>query len=393
MVVIIKPTYSCNFNCRYCYLSEESKTKNKFDVEFAKKALLQIKECFLTDNKRRLTIIWHGGEPLLWGIENYREIFSFIENEFKDYKFQNSMQSNLSLINEDFIELFLKYDVHLGFSLDGPEEINDFQRVYKNGSGTFKTVIEKIALCKEKKLRIGCIVVATKKHIGKIQELYQFMCKNNIGFKLNPLFKSGEAKKNVDDLGITPEEYAKMSAELFDLWFYDKVNKNNNSNFAEIASNIIAKKPSGCMFGKNCQDNFLAISPNGDVVPCGRFCDNDLIEYSYGNLHNENLKDILPRIKLSSSYNRFEYIEASSCRRCRFFDICHGGCMHDGFLVNNDFKTKTFLCNAYKKIFMHISKRLKESGVFEESSDARKNLPRSGATIAKTVFPGAWQGR
>ena len=361
MVVIIKPTYLCNFKCKYCYLTDETKVSHKLDVTLAKSALQQIKESRIANSIQKLTVIWHGGEPLLWGIDNYRDIFEFMEREFKDIEYKNSMQTNLSLINEKFIDLFLKYNVHVGFSLDGTKDIHDLQRVNHEGKGTFDTIMEKVTLCRDKGLSMGCIVVATKKHIGKISELYDFMCNSNINFKFNPLFNAGEAAKNEDEFSLSPDEYAKMSIELFDLWFYDKKHQNRNSTFIEIASNIITRRPSGCLFGKNCQKNFMAISPNGDVFPCGRFCDYDFAEYSYGNLNEVKLIDILPRIKKSDFYKRYEYIEASSCKRCEFFDICHGGCMHDGFVESGNLKSKTFLCGAYKQIFTHIQKRLKDA--------------------------------
>jgi uncharacterized protein len=344
-------------------LSEETKTANKFDAEFAKNILLQIKDCFLNNQNLFLKIIWHGGEPLLWGIENYQEIFSFMEKEFSGYKYQNSIQTNLSLINEEYIDLFLRYNVRVGFSLDGTKEIHDSQRVNHNGEGTFDIIMEKVALCKKKKLDPKCIIVATKKHIGKIPKLFQFMCDFDIKFKLNPIFIAGEAKKNVEDYALTPEEYAKMAIELFDLSFFDKEYKITEPNFIEIASNLITNKPKGCMFVKNCQDSFITVSPNGDVFPCGRFCDKDLTGCAYGNLHKESLSDILPKIKSSDIYNRYKYIETSDCKECQYFNICHGGCLHDGFIKSGDFKSKTFLCNAYKKIFCHIDRRLEEAGM------------------------------
>jgi uncharacterized protein len=220
--------------------------------------------------------------------------------------------------------------------------------------------MEKIKLCREKGLKLGCITVGTKKHISKILLLYQFMCENNIGFKFNPIFNAGEAKKNIDNYGLTPDEYSKMVIELFDLWFYDSKNRVNNSVFVDIASGLISKKTSHCLFNKNCQDNIIAIAPNGDVVPCGRFCDDGLKQYAYGNLHLESLNTILQKIKSSEIYNRSKYIEQSSCSKCEFFTICNGGCLYDGFTKTGNFKTKTFLCSAYKKIFSHISNRLKE---------------------------------
>lgn len=359
MVIIIKPTYACNFRCKYCYLSNGTKTSNRtMDVEFAKKVFRQIKVCMAKSQSRKLTIIWHGGEPLLWGIENYRQILAYVRNELKGYNLKNCIQTNLSVIDKEYIELFKEYDVHVGFSFDGPKEINDSQRVDANGNGTYNTIVSKIKLCKENSISLGCIVVGSKRHMGHIQELYQCMCEHQLNFKFNPLFEAGEAQNN-EDYGITSNEYAQMAIELFDLWYDDNLNQVNESNFQEIASALVTGKVSGCMFGKNCQENFIAISPDGEVFPCGRFCDESMNKYSYGNLHMESLEEILFRIKKSEIYKRAEYIERSSCKMCKFYNVCHGGCLHDGFLKSGDFTSKTFLCLAYKQIFAHIEEKMK----------------------------------
>lgn len=364
MVIILKPTYSCNFRCKYCYLSNDTKKHRElFDISFAKKIILQIKDYLETSPRQKVTLIWHGGEPLLWGIENYREIFAFMQKELDGINYHNSIQTNLSLINDGFIDLFLQYKVQPGFSLDGTKEIHDQQRIDANGQPTFDTIMSKLALCREKGLKPGCIVVASRKHIGHIPELYNFMKENKLNFKFNPLFSAGEASNNMDEYGITPEEYARMAIELFDLWFYDNQGKITESNFVEIASNIATGRTSGCMFSRNCQDNFFAVAPTGDVMPCGRFCDDDLLQYSYGNLHNETLSDIIPRIRKSEIYMRPEYIENGSCKNCKWLNICHGGCLHDGFLTKGDFRSKTFLCSAYRKIFAHIEECLTKSNI------------------------------
>lgn len=353
--IIIKPTYSCNLRCKYCYLSNDTKQHSRlFDLEFAKYIIDQIKQMLQEKKHKNLTIIWHGGEPMLWGIERYRAIFSYMKEELADYKIQNSMQTNLSLINDEWIDLFLQYNVHVGFSLDGMADIHDQQRVGIHGEPTFECILANYHKCKERGMRIGCIVVGSKKHIGRIIELYQFMCNEGMGFKFNPLFQAGEAQNNRDEYGITPDEYAQMAIELFDLWYNDKHGTITESNFLEIASNIATGKPSGCEFSKNCQGNFIAIAPSGDVLPCGRFCNDDLLHYAYGNLHDESLIDILPRIERSEIYKRAEYIAGSECSKCKWYHICHGGCMHDGFLASGDFKHKSFLCHAYKQIFSHI---------------------------------------
>lgn len=366
MIAIFKPTYACNLACKYCYLSNETKTPHRAESSFILDALLQVRDVMNPNDKKVTTLLWHGGEPLVWGYDNYKSVFEFVENNFTGYKYRHSIQTNLSLIDERFIELFKRYNVSISFSLDGTQEIHDSQRVDKMGNPTFEKIISKYELCREHGINPGCIVVATRKHIGKIAELYEFLANKGISFKLNPIFCAGEAETNNDEYGLTAREYAQMSIELFDLWYNDKDRRINNQKFVEIASALITKQTTLCVFSRNCQDSVFAISPYGDVFPCGRFCDNSLKDYSYGNIKETSLSEILKRRHDSEVYRREYHINNSDCAKCRYFDICHGGCLHDGYLVNKDFKTRTFLCDAYKIVFPHIEKVLqRDRSIFE----------------------------
>ena len=373
MVVILKPTYGCNLSCKYCYLSSESKVYSFFDVDFIISVIDQIFEYCNTHHRQSLTLIWHGGEPLLWGIDRYSKVFDYIEKHYEGYPYRNLIQTNLTLIDQGYIDLFKRYNVKIGFSLDGPEDLHDMQRVTRDGKGSFSKVFEKIQLCRENSLPIGCIVVATKFHLGEVKRLYNFMNDNKISFKVNPLFFSGEAKKNKDSIQISVKQYAEFCVELFDIMFDDPNCNISNSNFAEIASSMISGKVAGCLLGENCQGSFLAISPNGSVFPCGRFCDSEYENFAYGNLHELSFQSIIKEIYKSDIYHRFDFIKKSNCNSCEFFSICHGGCLHDGYLNSNDFRHKTFLCPAYKIIFSHIKKRLIEKGFISQHIDSNNN--------------------
>ncbi len=360
MTIIIKPTFNCNFRCSYCYLTNGVKSDSRtMKYEVAENLISQA--VALCHNKRRktLTLIWHGGEPLLWGIENYRRIFDFAEKHSEGVCIRQCMQTNLSLIDAEYIKLFQRYKVKVGFSLDGTKPINDLQRRTIDNKGTFDIIMDKVAMCKTAGLNMGCILVGSKNFIGHIGEVYDFLCANNLNFKFNPLFNAGEAVNAGPSIAISPEEYAEMAIELFDLWYYDKKHALKETTFIDIASYFVSrtKRSRGCMFSANCQDAFMAVSPSGDIFPCGRFCETNT-RYSYGNIINESLDAVVSNIKRSEIYARSKHIENSSCAKCKYFQLCHGGCLHDGFLKNGDFKSKSFLCTAYKRIFSHIEQRV-----------------------------------
>lgn len=360
MTIIIKPTFNCNFRCSYCYLTNGVKSDAMMmKYEVAENLISQVIALCHKKSRKTLTLIWHGGEPLLWGIENYRRIFEFAEEYCEGVRIRQCMQTNLSLIDAEYIELFKEYKVKVGFSLDGTKSINDLQRRTINGEGTFDIIMDKVAICRAAGLDIGCILVGSRNFVGHIAEVYDFLCANNLNFKFNPLFNAGEAVNAGASIAISPEEYAEMAIELFNLWYYDKEHTLKETTFIDIASYFVSKtkKSRGCMFATNCQDSFMAVSPSGEIFPCGRFCETDT-RYSYGNINNENLDTIVSNIRKSEIYAHSKHIENSSCAKCKYFQLCHGGCLHDGFLKNEDFKSKSFLCSAYKRIFSHIEQRV-----------------------------------
>ena len=358
MTIIIKPTFNCNFRCSYCYLTNGIKSDSTImKYEVAESLISQAIQLSRNSTRRTLTLIWHGGEPLLWGVENYRRIFDFIEKHSDGSHIRQCLQTNLSLIDAEYIELFKEHKVKVGFSLDGPKHINDSQRRTIDDKGTFDVIMNKVKMCKAAGLNIGCILVGSKHFKGRIKEVYDFLCDSKLNFKFNPLFNAGEAVNAGESIAISPEDYAEMAIELFDLWYHDERHALKETTFIDIASYFVCKtkRSQGCMFSANCQGNFMAVSPSGEVFPCGRFCETDT-RYSYGNITNESLETIMANMKKTEIYARSKHIEESACAKCKYFQLCHGGCLHDGFLKSGDFQSKTFLCSAYKRLFGHIEK-------------------------------------
>ena len=364
MLVILKPTHQCNLRCSYCYVNNVSKTeKKRFSLDFAKKIIDEIGKYASEKHIKNVTLLWHGGEPLLWGKKNFKSIFNYSKKLFEGttIKVRHSIQTNLTLLDEEYINIFKQFDVSVGFSLDGYKEINDKTRYFNENFGSFDIIIEKIKLCKSLNFNISAIVVANSKNINYLNDIYYFMKENNISFKVNPIFKSGEAQNNFDEFGITPFEYQESMIELFDVWTSDNKTTINLSLFSEIASNLVTNKPSLCNFQIDCQKNTLSISPNGDVFPCGRFIDNN--DYNFGNLKKDSLNEIMKNKSSFFGNHRINNIINNECSDCKYLKICYGGCMHDSVISKNNFIHKTYLCNAYKSIFEHIEKYLIKNNI------------------------------
>ncbi|MBL7101114.1 MAG: radical SAM protein [Nanoarchaeota archaeon] len=139
--IIAKVTENCNLACKYCYAENDQKIKCIMDDETLEKTINKCYE-FSGDHKNP-HFIWHGGEPLLGGLKFFKKIVK-LQDKLKPHKITNVVQSNGTLIDDKTLDFFLQNKIHVGASLDGPEEIHNKTRVYSNGKGSFKNVIKGI---------------------------------------------------------------------------------------------------------------------------------------------------------------------------------------------------------------------------------------------------------
>jgi uncharacterized protein len=190
ITAIVKPTHECNLACKYCYVEDQAE-KGRMDQQTLERMTQQL---VTLPGIESVNIIWHGGEPLLMGLEFYKEAIS-IQNALKgQVNIQNSMQSNSTLINEKILDYFEKVGMRIGTSLDGPEEIHNLTRVYPDGRGSFKEVWEGIQLTGERSRRkrcyqkerggyiggLGAITILTRKNIDQLEEVYDFFKSNKL---------------------------------------------------------------------------------------------------------------------------------------------------------------------------------------------------------------------
>jgi len=355
IVAIVQPTTSCNLNCKYCYIDENNSRKfmDKKTLENIIKKFAILKKNYDVNTH----FLWHGGEPLLPGMDFYRDVISLQNKYYAQLKgVSNSIQTNLTLLNEKFLNFLVQNKIDVGFSLDGPKEINDSARVFKNGKGTFDKIMENVALMKEKNLKLRAIAVLNKKSINKLVELYSFFKTNEISFKVHPLVYAGRFKQNEEELEISQEDYGDALIKLFDVWFNDKEYKINIEPLYQYLGNLITGKPRECSTLFSCQERFISIDPEGNVYPCGRF--SSISEFCYGNINQEPIEKIL------SSPIRRKLLERNSdsikdCQICKYKKICNGGCMNNAYNAGNIFGKDDY-CSAYKKIFEYLSSTLKK---------------------------------
>lgn len=303
---LVKPTHACNFSCKYCY-----------DTDMRKKygdgiMTMEVWEKIVSiASKYNALIVFHGGEPLMAGIDWYREAFA-IADKYPALRY--GMQSNLSLLDEEYVDLFKERSVCVGGSYDFTAQ-TDYR-----GQGT----LEKIRLAKEMGMPIGCICVVTKKNIDNLIEIFEtaaMECGGN-SLAFNPLFYSNNAVDNQIDM-LTVEDLKRGFGRFFE-YYHNRSNKNFFEREAETYSGIVKGAGSKECLYNDCRTAWVGVASNGDIYPCDRHYGE---EYRYGHVSEfENVSAFVVTAGFSKLYRDVEKRYKNHCSKCKYFCVCNGGC-------------------------------------------------------------------
>jgi uncharacterized protein len=177
-LLVIQPTPFCNLNCSYCYLPDRQNSK-KISLEMVEKIFERVFASSVV--QRPFSVAWHAGEPLVLPISFYEEAIA-LEKKHNINKVPviHTVQTNGTTIDEKWCAFFKKHDVRMGLSVDGPEFLHDLNRKRRNGSGTFKRVLETVRLLNKEEIPFTVISVLTAKSLDHPDDLYDFYTSENI---------------------------------------------------------------------------------------------------------------------------------------------------------------------------------------------------------------------
>jgi uncharacterized protein len=262
LTVIVKPTHACNLRCIYCYVPSNAE-QGLMSFATLRNVMTQAAE---VGRGKRITFIWHGGEPLLVGLQFFKEAASLshvLREEGHDIK--NVIQTNGTLITDDLLDFVVaEHDFRLGLSLDGPAQITDHSRPKAGGAkSSFEMIMAAVKKIREAEDRHGegcigggSICVVGKHNIAELPEIYSFFKTIGLSVKLNPLFVAGRA---TDEVSVSPTEYAQAMCRLFDIWIDDTEDSIRVDPFESIISSLVSGCAGSCVFSTSCTTNFHSV--------------------------------------------------------------------------------------------------------------------------------------
>ncbi|OGZ33533.1 MAG: hypothetical protein A2Y98_01200 [Candidatus Portnoybacteria bacterium RBG_19FT_COMBO_36_7] len=357
LTFIMKPvSVLCNLRCDYCYNSNLwSKTKEekklKMDIRLLETFICQLSE--LDENS--FSFVWHGGEPLIAGINFYEAAVGFQARYLKGKQYLNSVQTNGTLIDQEWAAFFKKNAFKIGVSLDGPKKIHDQFRKIFNGSGSFERVMKGIEVLKVNGFNPGIISVITKNAAKNVDAIWDFFVSSGLG-RLNLSVCAEKENGKMASFSITPLGYASFMIRIFDCWMAKDDPDIKIQPLESYFQGLIGGRPTICHCANECAA-YLALDYNGDLYLCGRFVGID--KFRIGNIMEKTLKSLLCSKKWKSLKGEIQ-ASKKECLSCEWANICNGGCTYYRYINGQLLSSLNYFCSATKKILRHMKSAIME---------------------------------
>jgi uncharacterized protein len=345
---------ACNLACDYCYYSRCSGKPD--NINRIKDEVLEkfIKE-YMAIKRGAVPFVWQGGEPLLAGLDFFKKVVKLQAHYAPSNTIiSNSIQTNATLINEEWATFFKEYRFLVGVSLDGPKELNDARRITGSGKGSFNSVMRGINHLRNAGVEFNILTVLHEnniKHATQLMNFYKEEGFTHIQFIPCMDFLAQDINKAGKYL-ITPKEYGDFLCEAFDIWYNDGKPEMSIRFFDNMLAVYLNQQPHICTNQATCPTT-LVFEQNGDAYPCDFFIHPS---YKLGNISTDSLESLINNEKMGK-FLEMKPSLPDACKSCEYLSLCHGGCPRNRINDNNIVDVDYF-CSSFKQIYRYAHERM-----------------------------------
>jgi uncharacterized protein len=314
---------------------------------------------FFCNDQDDIEFIWHGGEPLLAGLEFYRETVK-IQHTWKERgkKITNFLQTNATLITSEWIRFFTENDFLVGVSLDGPREFHDRVRCYPDGKGTHDKVMKSIDLLRQAGIFNGVICDVTTVNHRFPREIFSFFISEGIKkLKFTRVKNIGHCG-SISSLVISSAQYVDFMINIFDLWLELDDPEVEIRDIQSVVSLILGGNKRECVYMGQC-DQFVTIYSDGSIYGCDSFPKTD--DLCFGNVFDE-LVVVRSNSRLQKLRERLEE-RKRFCSTCNWYFICKGGCARDFYEQLDSVEPLSEICENLQRYFKYILTKIRSYGL------------------------------
>ena len=370
LYVMLKPAGAhCNLACKYCYYLEKTKLYPTAQRHLMSDEMLEqfTREYIEAQTMNQVLFTWHGGEPLLRSIDFYRKALSLQQKYAGSRRIDNVIQTNGTLLTDEWCEFFAQNHWLVGISIDGPQPYHDHYRLTAAGKPSWQKVMQGIKLLKKHGVEWNAMAVVNAYNVNHPLEFYRFFKENGCQFlQFTPIVErqtrhedgrtlASLADKNeipLSEASVTPEQWGYFLSAIFDEWVRKDVGKIFVEVFDCTLANWMGISPGICAYSKEC-GHAGVMEHNGDVYSCDHFV---FPEYKLGNIRDHSLIDML----YGEQQQEFSRLKHSSlprqCKECDMEFACHGECPKNRFMKDKYGDSGlNYLCPGYYHYYQHVA--------------------------------------
>ena len=339
--VFAKPIGSiCNLDCRYCYYLKKEHLYPEGESFRMPDDILEeyIVQHIDASPETAIRFSWHGGEPTVLGLDYFRKIVALQrKHEPPNRRIANGIQTNGTLLDEDWCRFLASEGFAVGLSLDGPQEMHDRHRVTKDQKPTHEQTMRGYRLLQKHGVYTDILCVVNAHNAQFPLQVYRFFKQINAqNITFLPMVEPQPDSGGVKPISVPAEAWGTFLCTIFDEW--------------RAAKTAFNQEHSLCIFRPTCGD-IPVVEHNGDFYSCDHFVD---AVHHIGNITETPLVELLGS-PAQRAFGRAKWETLPSyCRECGVRPMCNGECPKNRFLKTPDGEPGlNYLCAGYKRFFTH----------------------------------------
>lgn len=370
LYVMLKPAGAhCNLACKYCYYLEKNNLYQNSNHHLMSDEMLEqfTREYIEAQTMPQVLFTWHGGEPLMRSIDFYKKALALQKKYAHGKQIDNVIQTNGTLLTDEWCEFFAKNHWLVGISIDGPQEYHDHYRVTPAGKPSWEKVMQGISLLKKHRVEWNAMAVVNAYNAEHPLEFYHFFRDNGCQYlQFTPIVErltehedgrtlaslADDREIPLADASVTPQQWGNFLCTIFDDWVRHDVGKTFVEIFDCTLANWMGVLPGICAYSKEC-GHAGVMEHNGDVYSCDHFV---FPEYKLGNIREQSLIDMLYGEK-QQAFSRLKHTSLPrQCKECNMEFACHGECPKNRFEKDKYGEPGlNYLCQGYYQYYTHVA--------------------------------------
>ncbi|MCR5575095.1 MAG: anaerobic sulfatase maturase [Bacteroidaceae bacterium] len=376
---------ACNLRCDYCYyLGKSSEQGGLMSDEVLESYIQQV--VAIHGLKAEIEFAWHGGEPTLCGIPFFERAMQLQEKYAQGRRILNTLQTNGTMLTDEWCQFFKEHHFRIGISIDGPEHLHNIYRKDAKDEGTFHQVMRGVELLQKHGVEFNTLTTVNAVNAAHAKEVYNFLREFSDFMQFLPVVerthpqssaleaKEGSGRKwrislppglysplhdreRVAPFSVPAEAYGRFLCTILDEWGSKDVGRKFVQTFEATLGNL-TRRPAGLCVHEAVCGHCGVIEKNGDLYRCDRYV---FPEYRIGNILNESLGAMM---QTNRQFGEFKLDSLPrSCLHCDVADLCFGGCPKDRLvdkLTLFGTEYRNYLCPGYRMFFRYFKQRIKD---------------------------------